>query len=93
MTSDSVPAPRNGEFFFGYHLPNFTFPGAPREELFDRFLALAETAEAAGFDMVTVMDHLYQIHGIGPEEDPMLEGYATLAAIESGRPCAYTPLR
>jgi F420-dependent oxidoreductase-like protein len=31
--------------------------------------------------MVTVMDHFYQIRGVGPETDPMLEAYATLAAL------------
>lgn len=67
--------------FFGYHLPNFTFPGAPRDQLFDRVLELALTAEEAGFDLVTVMDHVYQIRGIGAEEEPMLEAYATLSAI------------
>jgi F420-dependent oxidoreductase-like protein len=67
--------------FFGYHLPNFTFPGSPPEALFPRFVELATTAEAAGFDLVTVMDHLYQIRGIGPETEPMLEAYTTLGAI------------
>ena len=27
------------------------------------------------------MDHLYQIQGIGPETEPMLEGWSTLAAL------------
>ena len=67
--------------FFGYHLPNFTFPDAPREELFDRFVELARTAESCGFDLVTVMDHFYQIRGIGPEEEPMMEAYSTLGAL------------
>ena len=67
--------------FFGYHLPNFTFPGSKPEELFDRVVELAQTAETAGFDLVTVMDHLYQIRGIGPETEPMLEAYTTLGAV------------
>ena len=67
--------------FFGYHLPNFTFPGSRPDELFDRFLELVLTAEGAGFDMVTVMDHVYQIPGIGPETEPMLEAYTTLGAL------------
>ena len=40
-----------------------------------------QRAEAAGFGLVTVMDHFYQIRGVGPETDPMLEAYSTLAAI------------
>jgi F420-dependent oxidoreductase-like protein len=67
--------------FFGFHLPNFTFPGAPPSELFGRFAELATTAEAEGFDLVTVMDHVYQINGIGQVDEPMLEGWLTLAAL------------
>jgi F420-dependent oxidoreductase-like protein len=67
--------------FFGFHMPNFTFPGAEGAQLFDRVVANAQAAEAAGFDMVTVMDHFYQIRGIGPETEPMLEAYTTLGAL------------
>jgi F420-dependent oxidoreductase-like protein len=67
--------------FFGFHMPNFTYPGIPDDKLFDHVVAQARAAERAGFDMVTVMDHLYQIRGVGPETAPMLEAYATLSAI------------
>jgi len=67
--------------FFGYHMPNFTFPGVPDEGLFDHVASLAVAAEDAGFGMVTVMDHFYQIGGVGPETAPMLEAYSTLAAL------------
>jgi len=67
--------------WFGYHMPNFTFPGTPPERLFERFVEQAVAAEAAGFQLVTVMDHFYQIRGVGPETDPMLEAYSTLAAL------------
>ena len=66
---------------FGFHMPNYTFPGATGAALFDRVIESARAAEAAGFGLVTVMDHFYQIGGIGPETDPMLEAYATLSAI------------
>jgi F420-dependent oxidoreductase-like protein len=49
--------------------------------LFDHAASLAKAAEDAGFSLVTVMDHLYQIRGVGPETDPMLEAYATLGAL------------
>ena len=62
-------------------MPNYTFPGVPREGLFDRVVELAQAAEANGFDLVTVMDHFYQIPGIGPEENEMLEAYSALAAL------------
>ena len=67
--------------FFGFHMPNYTFPGVPDERLFDHVIEQARSAEAAGFDLVTVMDHFYQIRGVGPETDPMLEAYTTLAAL------------
>src|SRR5450755_3073148 len=66
---------------FGYHMPNFSFPGVPTERLFDHVVNLTQSAESAGFDFVTVMDHFYQIRGVGPETEPMLEAYSTLAAL------------
>jgi len=62
-------------------MPNYTFPGVPDEELFDHVVEQAKAAEAAGFDLVTVMDHFYQIRGVGPETAPMLEAYTVLAAL------------
>jgi F420-dependent oxidoreductase-like protein len=66
---------------FGFHMPNYTYRDVPDGELFARVVEQARAAEAAGFDLVTVMDHFYQIAVIGPEEDPMLEAYTTLAAL------------
>ena len=67
--------------WFGLHLPNYTFPGSPPERLFDRIVEQARAAEAAGFRLVSVMDHLNQIPGIGPQTDPMLEGWSVLSAL------------
>jgi F420-dependent oxidoreductase-like protein len=67
--------------FFGFHMPDHTFPDSPPEGLFDRVVELARAAEAAGFDLVTVMDHFYQIPPIGAETEPMLEAYTTLGAL------------
>ncbi|GAA0429920.1 putative luciferase-like oxidoreductase [Actinoplanes capillaceus] len=64
----------------GYQIPNFTYPG-PAAELFDTVVAQAREAEASGFDTVLVMDHLYQLPGIGPAEHAMLEAYTTLGAL------------
>jgi F420-dependent oxidoreductase-like protein len=66
---------------FGFHMPNFTHRGAPNDQLFDHVVRQAQAAEKAGFDLVTVMDHLYQIRGIGPETEPMMEAYTTLGAL------------
>ena len=67
--------------WFGIHFPLYSFPDLPRERLFDRIVELAVAAEVAGFSLATVMDHFYQIRGVGSETEPMLEAYATLAAL------------
>ena len=67
--------------WFGLHLPSYTHPDTPPERLFDRVVEQAKAAETAGFDVVTVMDHLYQIAGIGGPEEPMMEGWSVLAAL------------
>jgi F420-dependent oxidoreductase-like protein len=67
----------------GYQIPNYTYPGVPVESLFDTVVAQAREAEAAGFDTVLVMDHFYQLPGIGAPENAMLEAYTTLGALAS----------
>jgi F420-dependent oxidoreductase-like protein len=67
--------------WFGLHLPNYTFPGTPPERSFDPIVEQVQLAEELGFSLVTVMDHLYQIPGVGPMTDPMLEGWSVLAAL------------
>jgi F420-dependent oxidoreductase-like protein len=66
---------------FGFHMPKYPFAGVPNDQLFDRVAKSAQAAEKAGFGLVTVMDHFYQIGGIGPETDPMMEAYTTLSAL------------
>ncbi|GGR13048.1 putative luciferase-like oxidoreductase [Actinoplanes ianthinogenes] len=67
----------------GYQIPNFTYPGVPVENLFDTVAAQAREAETAGFDTVLVMDHFYQLPGIGTPDQNMLEAYTTLGALAS----------
>jgi F420-dependent oxidoreductase-like protein len=67
--------------WFGLHLPSYSFPDTAPERLFDRVIEQAKAAEAAGFSLVTVMDHLYQIAGVGAETEPMLEGWSVLNAL------------
>src|SRR6202022_3540781 len=55
-------------------------PGA-REGAFECVGYRGVAAEKDGFDFVTVMDHFYQIRGIGPETEPMMEAYTTLSAL------------
>src|SRR6185436_18979995 len=65
----------------GYQIPNFTYPDTPVEQLFPTVIAQAKEAEAAGFDTVLVMDHFYQLPGIGAPENAMLEAYTALGAL------------
>ena len=67
--------------FFGYHMPSFSFGDIAPETRFDRYLEQALAAEAAGFTAVTVMDHFYQLGGIGSANEPMMEAYTTLGAL------------
>lgn len=66
---------------FGLQIPNFNYPGVEPDQLFERLVDVAVTAEEAGFDALFVMDHLHQIANVGPETNWMLEGNTTLAAL------------
>ena len=44
-------------------------------------IAQAQEAEAAGFDSVFVMDHFYQLPGLGTPDAPMLEAYTALGGL------------
>src|ERR1700682_1787156 len=81
MSGGHSPVHVGMSILFGFHMPNYTFPGVPTDRLFDRVVGQAKAAEKAGFDLVTVMDHFYQIRGLGPETHPMMEAYTTLGAL------------
>ena len=63
------------------HLPNFNYPGVGPDQVFDRLVDIATTAERAGFSAVTLMDHYHQIPPVGPQENWMFEGNTMLAGI------------
>ncbi len=65
----------------GYQIPNFTYPGVDNADIFANVIAQAKAAEDAGFDRVFVMDHFYQLPGIGAPEEPMYECYSVLSAL------------
>jgi F420-dependent oxidoreductase-like protein len=66
---------------FGLQMPSFTFENTPDERMFERIAETAIAAEEAGFDSFWVMDHYHQIPFVGPDTEPMLEGYTLLAGI------------
>jgi F420-dependent oxidoreductase-like protein len=64
----------------GLQIPNFSY-GTGVDQIFPTVIAQAQEAEAAGFDSVFVMDHFYQLPGLGTPDQPMLEAYTTLGAL------------
>jgi alkanesulfonate monooxygenase len=64
----------------GYHVSDFSWRGGAAE-LAPRLATLVQTAERVGVARITVMDHVWQIHVIGPPEHEMLEAYTTLGFI------------
>src|SRR5215472_7511880 len=61
----------------GLQVPDYTWPGGP-ERLGADLAAVAIAADDAGFHFISVMDHFFQIRGVGPAENAMLEAYTTL---------------
>ncbi len=61
----------------GLHISDFTWDGGP-VALRDKLGDVAARAEQAGYDRISVMDHLWQIAHLGPPEHEMLEAYTTL---------------
>ncbi|MGA7730704.1 MAG: LLM class F420-dependent oxidoreductase [Chloroflexia bacterium] len=64
----------------GLQVNNFTWHDQP-QSIGPTFGSIGRKAEQAGFDSLWVMDHLFQIPGLGQAEEPMLEGYSALAYI------------
>lgn len=65
---------------FGIHIADFTWKTGAAQ-LGPALAAHVRNAEAAGIQRITVMDHFWQLPGIGPVEHEMLEAYATLGFI------------
>lgn len=64
----------------GLHLSNFTY-GVPVSALGAKIAEIAASADAAGFDRLSVMDHYFQIPVVGPAENEMFEAYSVLGYI------------
>ncbi len=62
---------------FGLQINSFTWPGGDAE-IGATLARVVRTADELGFDSIWVMDHFFQIRGVGPVTDPMLEGWTTL---------------
>jgi F420-dependent oxidoreductase-like protein len=62
---------------FGLQVNSFTWPGGPAN-IGPTLARVTRAADEAGFDSIWVMDHFFQIRGLGPPEAPMLEGTTAL---------------
>ena len=52
---------------FGLQISSFTYPdGTP--DLGPTLERIVKTADEVGFDSIWVMDHFFQIRGVGPAE-------------------------
>ncbi len=61
----------------GLQICSFTFDGGT-PAIAGRLRDIVRTADEVGFDSIWVMDHFFQIRGVGPVEWPMLEGWTAL---------------
>jgi F420-dependent oxidoreductase-like protein len=62
---------------FGLQINSFTWPGGAAA-IGPTLARVTRAADDAGFDSIWVMDHFFQIRGLGPPEAPMLEGTTAL---------------
>jgi len=62
---------------FGLQISSFTWPGGAAG-IGPTLARVVRTADDVGFDSIWVMDHFFQIRGVGPPEAPMLEGHTAL---------------
>ncbi|MGH2384646.1 MAG: LLM class F420-dependent oxidoreductase [Candidatus Limnocylindria bacterium] len=62
---------------FGLQINQFTWPGGTGA-IGPTLARVGRAADDAGFDSIWVMDHFFQIRGLGPPEAPMLEGQTAL---------------
>jgi len=66
---------------FGLQVPNVASFDASADNPFGFVRERAEAADRAGFSSVWVMDHLWQLPGIGGPTAPILEAYTLLGAL------------
>jgi len=61
----------------GVQIPSFSWPGG-NTALGPTLARVARQAADIGVDSLWVLDHFFQIRGVGPAEEPMLEGWTAL---------------
>jgi F420-dependent oxidoreductase-like protein len=61
----------------GLQIRSFTWPGGA-ETIGPTLARIVRQADDVGFASIWVMDHFFQIRGVGRPDEPMLEGWTTL---------------
>jgi F420-dependent oxidoreductase-like protein len=64
----------------GVHFMNFSDLGG-NTQLAPKLAATAQAADEAGFTLLTMMDHWFQMEAFAPPTEPMLEGYTSLGYV------------
>ncbi len=62
------------------HIPRFNY-GSSDSDISENLKNIVQKAEEVGFGRLSVMDHYFQIPGVGDYKDPMMEAYTTLGFI------------
>lgn len=66
---------------FGLHNNSFIPAKGGAESIFPEIRERAQWLENNGFTYMSFMDHLWQIPGVGPAEQPFMEAWVTLGAV------------
>lgn len=66
---------------FGLHNASFLPTTGDPRDVWPQLRERAQWMDASGFDYISVMDHLWQIPGVGSQDEPFMEGWMTLAAL------------
>jgi F420-dependent oxidoreductase-like protein len=61
----------------GIQISSYTWPGGAAA-IGPTLARIVRQADDVGFDSIWVMDHFFQIRGVGSVDEPMLEGWTTL---------------
>jgi F420-dependent oxidoreductase-like protein len=64
----------------GIHFMNFSDLGG-NTQLGPKLADTAQAADEAGFTLLTMMDHWFQMEAFAPPQEPMLEGYTSLGFV------------
>lgn len=66
---------------FGYHHASFRDDGSTDGDLFAATIERAQWLEDEGFSFLSVMDHVWQLPGVGRRDEPFFDCYSALPAI------------